>query len=322
MSIYKGSVLVSGKGVIEIDSALSATSRNPVQNNVITSALNMKSDKNDIIAISPNLLINPNFKINQRGKTRYTTEGYTVDCWKLKKHPSVSTSGSVAVNDDYVTLTSGGTRLDTYFLQLIENASTELAGKQVTISFKVAGDVGDSWYVGQYEGSYVTLENASIDENGIGHVSITWDGSKSVQAISFFNNQQSASVDIYWVKLEVGDSSTMFIAPDSSQELLKCQSFYMIIPTGRYTRATFVGTNIVFFLLSLPVAMKKTPSIVSGTMGVIPLNQSTSSQADTSFDFTITGVKNNSLTIQASKTNGAIDGALYVTETLILSAEL
>ena len=113
----------------------------------------------------------------------------------------------------------------------------------------------------------------------------------------------------------------MFIAPDSSQELLKCQSYYMIIPTGRYTRATFVGTSIVFFLLSLPVVMKKTPSIVSGTMGVIPLNQSTSSQADTSFTFTIAGVKNNCLTIQASKTNGAIDGALYVTETLILSAE-
>lgn len=321
MSIYKGSVLVSGKGVIEIDSALSTTSRNPVQNNVITSALNRKTDKNDIVAISPNLLINPNFKINQRGKTRYTAEGYTVDCWKLKKHPSVSTIGSVAVNDGYVTVTSGGTRLDTYFLQSIENASTELVGKQVTISFKVAGDVGDSWYVGQYEGSYVTLENASIDENGIGHVSITWDGSKSVQAISFFNNRQSASVNIYWVKLEVGDSSTMFIAPDSSQELLKCQSYYMIIPTGRYTRATFVGTSVMQFLLPLPASMVKNPSIVSGKMGVIPLNMSEGKQADTSFTFTLANGKNNCLTIQASKTNGAIDGALYVTETLILSAE-
>ena len=40
MSIYKGNTLISGKGSIDVDSELSATSRNTVENRAITSAIN------------------------------------------------------------------------------------------------------------------------------------------------------------------------------------------------------------------------------------------------------------------------------------------
>lgn len=32
---------------------------------------------------NPNLLINPDFKINQRGATSYEKQGYSVDRWKF-----------------------------------------------------------------------------------------------------------------------------------------------------------------------------------------------------------------------------------------------
>ena len=67
---------------------------------------------------NPNLLDNPDFKINQRGVSgTITAAGYFVDRWKLK-------SGSVTVNDNK-TLTLNGT-----IEQILENA----AGANVTAS--------------------------------------------------------------------------------------------------------------------------------------------------------------------------------------------
>lgn len=127
---------------------------------------------------------------------------------------------------------------------------------------------------------------------------------------------------ISWCKLEHGSAATPFIAPDPVEELMKCQRYCVVVPSGRYFRASFVGTSVMQFLLPLPVSMVNVPSIVSGTMGVIPLNLSTAAQADTSFTFSFTGIKNNILTVQATKSNSAADGALFVTESLVLSADL
>lgn len=67
---------------------------------------------------NPNLIDNPDFKINQRGKSGTITDtGYFVDRWKL-------TSGSVTVNSDK-SLTLNGT-----IVQILENA----VGIDVTVS--------------------------------------------------------------------------------------------------------------------------------------------------------------------------------------------
>ena len=217
----------------------------------------------------PNLLINPNFKINQRGTTGTFSQAgkYFVDGWKL-------VSGTVAVNADG-TLTLNGT-----ISQVLENA----AGSSITAS--------------------ASTGTAAYDD--------------STKKFSL-----TASGDtISWCKLECGSLATPFIAPDPVAERMKCQRYCVVVPKGRYSRAFFVGTSVVQFLLPLPVPMANAPSVAGGTMGVIPLNLSTAEQADTSFTFSITGIKNNLITVQATKSNGAIDGALFVTEELVLSAEL
>ena len=79
----------------------------------------LEAIKGKIPAISnPNLLINPDFKINQRGGVLYDTAGkYSVDRWKL-------VSGSVTVNADG-TITLNGT-----ISQTLENA----VGTNVAVS--------------------------------------------------------------------------------------------------------------------------------------------------------------------------------------------
>lgn len=222
----------------------------------------------DEIASNPNLLINPDFKINHRENAMVSTAGdFISDRWEL-------ISGSAMANDDGTIYLSGS------MCQILENA--------------VGGDAVASSSAG----------------------AATYDDSTKTFTLT------ASSENISWCKLEHGSVATSFIAPDPVEELLKCQRYCVVIPYGRYFRASFVGTSVMQFMIPLPAAMANVPSIVSGTMGVIPLNQSTSNQADTSFTFSITGIKNNLITVQATKSNGAIDGALFVTEELVLSAEL
>ena len=117
-----------GGSSIVIDSALSETSRNPAENRVITGAIKEKSN--------PNLLINPDFKINQRMASGTIkpltspgigdTHTYFVDRWGVD-------SGTVTINSDG-TLTLNGT-----MSQILENA----VGLNVTASVSAGTAVYD-----------------------------------------------------------------------------------------------------------------------------------------------------------------------------------
>ena len=64
-----------------------------------------------------NLLINPDFKINQRGDTSYERQGYSVDRWKISNVTvTPNNSGGITVKNDKYSDT--GT-----FVQILENAT-------------------------------------------------------------------------------------------------------------------------------------------------------------------------------------------------------
>ena len=133
-----------GGSSIIIDSALSETSRNPAENKVITGAINDLSSR----MLNPNLLINPDFRINQRAAsgTISTENGilsYFVDRW-------VIVDGSVTINSDG-TLTLNGT-ISQFLENTIKSKVTvsSSAGKavydEVLNAFEITGN-GDiiSW---------------------------------------------------------------------------------------------------------------------------------------------------------------------------------
>lgn len=158
---------------------------------------------------NPNLLINPDFKINQRGATSYEQQGYSVDRWKIwNVTVTPNSNGSITIKNDKYTDT--GT-----FIQILENATE--------------GDSTLSCYVTSVTGAVTMFADDNTQvvlKQGLNVVHT----SNSTKNFSIFLNM-GTSITLKWVKLEQGKVATSFIAPNPAEELEKCLRFSRYIPT-------------------------------------------------------------------------------------------
>lgn len=202
-----------GKQVTELDAlpSFTDTSLLPVHNGaglkkgLLSQLVNYLGTKFS----NPNLLINPDFKINQRGATSYEQQGYSVDRWKIwNVTVTPSTSGGITVKNDKYTDT--GT-----FIQILENATE--------------GDSTLSCYVTSVTGTVTMFADDNTQvvlKQGLNVVHT----SNSTKNFSIFLNR-GTSITLKWVKLEQGKVATSFIAPNPAEELEKCLRFSRYIPT-------------------------------------------------------------------------------------------
>ncbi|WP_333671728.1 hypothetical protein [Holdemanella porci] len=204
---------MAGKQVTELDALPSFTDNSllPVHNGaglkkgLLSQLANYLGTKFN----NPNLLINPDFKINQRGATSYEQQGYSVDRWKIwNVTVTPSTSGGITVKNDKYTDT--GT-----FIQILENATE--------------GDSTLSCYVTSVTGTVTMFADDNTQvvlKQGLNVVH----KSNSTKNFSIFLNR-GTSITLKWVKLEQGKVATSFIAPNPAEELEKCLRFSRYIPT-------------------------------------------------------------------------------------------
>ena len=263
---------------------------------------------------NPNLLINPDFRINQRGETSYTAAGYTVDGW-------YTNGGAVDVTENGLELTNSGTSA-VRLRQNSEITHSQLAGRDITLSASVGGTTySASGKVPETKpANDIQVVALLIADTDVG-IYLNYSPARDMfYAYAYIPTGKSAVLN--WVKAEIGSVTTPFVPPDTATELAKCQRYLTVLPSGRYGRAVFVGTNAMQFECDLPVTMRIKPTVVSGTIGTIALNQSSTSQAVTDYTTEILSLKNNLLLLQLSKTNGASDCALFATDKILLSAEL
>ena len=197
-----------GKQVTELDAlpSFTDTSLLPVHNGaglkkgLLSQLANYLGNKFS----NPNLLINPDFKINQRGAISYEQQGYSVDRWKIwNVTVTPSASGGITVKNDKYEDT--GT-----FIQILENA-TECDS---TLSCYVTSVSGTVTMVAD-DGSQVILKQGL----NVVHTS------SSTKNFTIFLNQ-GTSITLKWVKLEQGSIATSFVEPNISDELDKCLRYF------------------------------------------------------------------------------------------------
>ena len=179
---------------------------------------------------NPNLLINPDFKINQRGRATYETSGagqiYSADRWRLGR-------GKVTVNSDgtvTVTATGGTTNEEGYYQQYLENA---ISG-DYTVSMEVISVSGAVRIA--IDGAWKNIKSGLNVFHGI-----TGTGAVGLQLAN------GASITLKWVKLEQGSVATPFVAPNIAEELIKCKRFYKSI---EFTEVFYSGTKSTEYIFS------------------------------------------------------------------------
>lgn len=192
---------------------------------------------------NPNLLINGDFKINQRGQTTYTGNTYGVDRWLGVQASTIVTKISNGIS---VSLTAQYSKVR----QLVQNYEY-LKGKQVTISAKISNYVRNKTYHTVFEISDGVNENIRVIlSNGIITATGTINANATKVEVSFYNYSNDANTDTFdveWAKLEVGSIATQFIPKSYEEELSLCQMPYpaSVSDNGTAYSGSFINPNLL-----------------------------------------------------------------------------
>lgn len=267
---------------------------------------------------NPNLLDNPWFTVNQRGKSEYTPDDgydkYTVDRWKSFWNQNVVVNGY----GKGVTCT-----LANNFCQFIDHDFSEfLRGKDVTISVKL---IDGSVYaatatipmVSQVGDEFVYIDLTKREYPGLsGFCKVSlMDGYQGFYTDGFIADLYGGySGACTWVaaKLELGSVSTLANdgPPDYVTELAKCQRYFWRMGgnNGDFFRAS--GDTAGYAMVHLPVPMRAVPS-VSGKIIVWPGDKESTAMSDGGTELMPYGVSGLAIVVRDFTGLGA-DGEMYV----------
>lgn len=265
---------------------------------------------------NPNLLINPNFAINQRGQSTYNAIGYTCDGWSIVAHPEGG-SLSVSLNNNAVTLTkSSGIDI---LGQVVEN-STFLRGKTVTLSVQSQdGNIAHLTYSIPLTGMFASPYQY-IGDTGFIFDLYFYDPYVQVR---IYSTEGSATASLTAVKLELGAVSTLAhdAPPDPALELAKCQRYLLPLEYPLQCRTVRAGNNTMDFFVPTPVTMRNLPTIVQDTNLLV---RGVTGGGESGFTFACTALLSSGVMIRSTKAaHGLTDGQLVViSSTAFLDANL
>lgn len=224
------------------------------------------------IASNPNLLINPDFAINQRGLTSYSSAGYTVDGWKINSNTKLT------VNDGFVTFENTTEKATATLYQIVENPAA-FSGKTVTLSFDYDLKTEGAFTTIQAlaNGSWIPSPPVQFTNTGrsIESTVITLPENltdlRLVLVIHGTDSAPLAAVDIYGAKLELGSIATPIIPADPATELAKCQR-YLTVYRGNSVRifgGVAISESYQNIYIQTPVSMRVVPSVSFSNMVLV-----------------------------------------------------
>ena len=231
---------MAGKQVTELDAlpTFTDTSLLPVHNGAGLKKGTL-SQLMDYIAerfSNPNLLLNSNFKVDQRGRGTYTNNTtkptYTLDRW-------ISINTEVVYNiDGTATITSLATAdTSSWFKQILEHAINDTC----TLSCNITAVTGNAYLYNQANGKKIV--------KGLNTVTLSYLKEASIEL------EQGASITIEWIKLEKGSKATAYVAPNYADELQRCMMYYNVVNTplnGYFTTQMYIGCEALANMRTRP----------------------------------------------------------------------
>lgn len=166
----------------------------------------------------PNLLINGDFQIWQRGET-FTTTGYSVDRWKFSisaGNEPILVKNKNGLKITETTSSSNDNQLD-YFLETAD--TMKLSKKTITLSISKVGSVKICLRI--KNGSNYTLLDETLENALTVKLPEYVEGDMLNVCLLTYKN-----VEINWVKLELGSFVTSLISRTYGEELALCKRYY------------------------------------------------------------------------------------------------
>lgn len=198
---------------------------------------------------NPNLLINPDFRINQRGQTEYAYQASGVTQYTVDRFRSVFLNVKNA-SDGLLLNANGANAGGGYFSQVLEDA---VEGDTI-LSFKVSEVVGTIEF--RNLNSADAGDTVTISSDGV----YTRKGTNTKKVI--FHLLKGSSCKIEWIKLEKGSIATPFVAPNPAEELVKCRRYFIRLSTTLI--AYCVSSNL---FAPVPEVMNMRNNITVGSIG-------------------------------------------------------
>lgn len=257
---------------------------------------------------NPNLLTNPDFRVNQRGLTEYSS-GYSADRWFIEGNKCTVTAGADGV------LIKSAIKLESNTHVFWQKAENPLKPGKYTLSLNVS-EVSGVWSARirtvNAEGSYVDSYYTPVLHVGLNKVSVELNEGEYISAVSVGFSKDTEvgdSVKLAWVKLESGSLATPFVPPDPATELLKCQRYFTIYKHQNATSNTdkcsigigYALTGSIVYAV-LPIAAMRSGvaatvsysglSLINGTDTVVDFSSATAlEQTDSTVQvaFTVSG---------------------------------
>lgn len=266
---------------------------------------------------NPNILINPNFKINQRGMSSYNTpNAYTVDRWMNWGMNTTITPNNSGIN---ITCTHSS---DTKLLKQSVEHPEFYSGMTLTLTMKYKSLImgNKSKFIFGFEdgtNNYSKEIDTSII-SGITKVSgIIQNPTRLIVGLTKIGTD-TINVDIEWIKLEACSIATPFIPRLYGEELALCQRYYCD-STSRGTVMygyNNLGMHYLAGEILYPVEMRITPNLkvyntVSNTFNQLR-NTSNGTEISTTsitFNYLFTNTKGTSMLVVDGFT--PVDGAPY-----------
>lgn len=268
--LRRSKTLVVKWAKLEVGSVATAFSPKPYEEEL--AACQMPHDNSGISTTysNPNLLINGDFRVNQRGfTTDNSTNKYTVDRWYKSYGPAMK----IELNTDKTitaTYLTSGSGTASALQQTIEDVEV-LKGKSVTASVNVSSLTGSSWalVVSSRDGSsQLQYTQTNITSTGLVTATLNNISSSTVYlrfAIVIYRPNASVNDSITFneCKLEVGEIATPFSPRPYAEELALCQRYYQ---TALYEMSLFAqSTTAAYGHINLPVTLRTTPTVVFPT---------------------------------------------------------
>ena len=272
---------------------------------------------------NPNLLTNPDFRVNQRGMTEYSS-GYSADRWFIEGNKCTVTAGADGV------LIKSAIKLDSNAHVFWQKAENPLAPGKYTLSLNVL-EVSGVWSARirtvNSSGDYADSYHTPVLHVGLTKVSVKLPEGEYISAVSVGCNKDTEvgdSVKLAWVKLESGSLATPFVPPDYAVELAKCQRYLLKLSQWSAYRAVHSNVNYMEFAVPIPESMSISPTIIGGdNFAVYKFPSPVAAESD--FTFSVAAASANELRVRATKAgHGLSDAALHVVgaDGVFLSAEL